>query len=162
MLLIFYISLLEPVTQDLFIGQVQPLPPPVIVNKDLKWEVEKIHNSKLVWRQLKYLVCWIGYNYSTWQPASDLENALALVRYFHIAYPQKLRPVNLSTLWTVIGMTQLLLIITYNQSKKVCWSSPLNSRLLLWTIYLVLPRTTPYLATTGFSLTTCYSGFMSI
>ena len=46
--LVFHVSRLEPVAKDPLAGQVQPSPPPVIVNKDLEWEVEDILDLKLV------------------------------------------------------------------------------------------------------------------
>ena len=46
--LVFHMSLLAPVIQDLLAGQVHTPPSPVIVNEDLEWEVEEILNSKLV------------------------------------------------------------------------------------------------------------------
>ena len=60
---IFYISLLEPVAIDPLPGQVQPLPPPIIVdNQEIEYEVDEIVNSKVVEKILKYLVSWVGYS----------------------------------------------------------------------------------------------------
>ncbi len=54
---VFHISLLEPVATDPLPGQVQPPPPPICVdNQEIEYEVDEIVDSKVVGKNLKYLV----------------------------------------------------------------------------------------------------------
>ena len=91
---VFHMSLLEPVATDPLPGQVQPRPPPIVVegNDEVEWEVDEIVDSKFVGRGLKYLVRWLGYDELTWEPATFLSNAPTAVKRFHEAYPAKPRP----------------------------------------------------------------------
>ena len=60
---VFHISLLESITTDLLPGQVQPPPPPIVVdNQEIEYEVDKIVDSKVVGKTLKYLVSWVRYS----------------------------------------------------------------------------------------------------
>ena len=90
---VFYISLLEPVATDPLPGQVQPPPPPIVVdNQEIEYEVDEIVDSKVVGKTLKYLVSWVGYSDLTWEPTANLTNSPSAVKGFHLAYPQKPRP----------------------------------------------------------------------
>ena len=92
---VFHVSLLEPVATDPLPGQVQPPPPPVIVDGDLEWEVEEILDSRRKPKKggkLQYYVKWYGEHQPTWEPASYLQHASKLIRKFHEQYPKKPRP----------------------------------------------------------------------
>lgn len=85
---VFHVSLLEKKTTDNWNRKPEPLPP-VIVDGEEEWEVEKILNSKKERGRLKYLVRWKGFDQSedTWEPLSHLENVRTLVEKFHMENP---------------------------------------------------------------------------
>lgn len=86
---VFHTSLLRPATDDPLPGQINAAPPPVVVNGEEEWEVDEIYDSKIVHRQLQYLVKWTGDNVPSWQPASSVTNATDLLTDFHQRYPNK-------------------------------------------------------------------------
>ena len=89
---VFHVSLLEPAANNPLVGQKQPVPPAIIVNNNVEFEVEEILHSKLVRKTLKYLVRWVGYDEITWEPAELVKNSPELVHYFHRKYPTKPKP----------------------------------------------------------------------
>ena len=89
---VFHVLLLEPAATDPLPGQTQPPPPPTIIDDELEYEVDEIVDSKLVRRQLKYLVCWVGYYDLTWVPAENVVNSPTAIARFHTSYLQKPRP----------------------------------------------------------------------
>ena len=98
---IFHVSQLELAEPDPFPQRQQPIPPPVEIDGQLEYEIDKILDSKLDHcfrpsKALRYLVKWAGYEGTTeetsWVAAEDLENAPDLVQSFHTRYPQKPGP----------------------------------------------------------------------
>ena len=90
---VFHVSLLDRYTPPVA-GQHPPEPQPTIVDDHDEYEDERILDSKRRYRKLYYHVQWAAYNYlqTTWEPASNLENAQDLVDEFHAANPTKPRP----------------------------------------------------------------------
>ncbi|CAJ0967229.1 unnamed protein product [Ranitomeya imitator] len=66
------------------------LPPPVLVEGELEYVVEKILDSRFSRRKLQYLVKWKGYGQedNSWVVAFDV-HAADLVRAFHLARPDR-------------------------------------------------------------------------
>ncbi len=90
---VFHVSLLDRYAPPIE-GQHPSEPEPTIVAQEAaesEYEVERILDSKIRYRKLYYHVQWAGYNYlrTTWEPASNLENAQQLVDEFHAANPGK-------------------------------------------------------------------------
>lgn len=85
---VFHVNLLEKVTPDNFDRAPHPVPP-VIVDGQEEWEVEKVLNSKKERNRIKYLVRWKGHGQKedSWEPAVHLENAMAMVKKFHLENP---------------------------------------------------------------------------
>jgi len=44
---VFYVSMLKPATSNTFLQRSKPLPAPVIINRELEYEISKIVNSKI-------------------------------------------------------------------------------------------------------------------
>ena len=89
---VLHVSLLEPAASNPLAGQKHPAPPPIIIDDNFESEVEKILDSKLERKTLKYLVRWVGYDELTWEPVQLLKNSPKLVHYFHRKYPTKPKP----------------------------------------------------------------------
>jgi len=61
---VFYVSMLEPTTPNNFQQRSEPPPAPVIIDRELEYEISKIVNSKIDRRRackLLYKVIWLGY-----------------------------------------------------------------------------------------------------
>ena len=88
---VFHVSLLEPYYSSSIEGRQLLPPPPVQLPTGEEYEVDQILDSRVLRRQLQYLVLWKGYPISeaTWEPARHLKNATEVVRDFHHRYPHK-------------------------------------------------------------------------
>ena len=60
------------------------MPPPIIVDNQIEYEVESIKNHRMRYNQYEYLTHWKGYPDSedTWQKESDLINAQELLNEY--------------------------------------------------------------------------------
>ena len=102
---VFHVSMLEPATFNTFSKRIQLAPTLVIIDRELKYEISQIVNSKIdcQWTcKLLYKVIWLGYkdtrDKSEWILISELTHAADLVSDFHIAYPAK--PSSLPLFWS--------------------------------------------------------------
>jgi len=100
---VFYVSMLEPVTSNIFSKRIQLAPAPVIIDGEPEYEISWIVDSKINCRwacKLLYKVIWLGYedtgDESEWILTSKLTHAADLISDFHIAYPTKPGPLPLS------------------------------------------------------------------
>jgi hypothetical protein len=77
-------------------GQTQEPPPPVEVDGEEEYIVERIEDSRFNKRskRFEYLVKWTGYDEMTWEPAHALYEAQA-VEHFHRRFPSKPKPPDL-------------------------------------------------------------------
>ena len=91
---VFHVSLLEKVSPDNFNRQPIALPP-VVIDSQEEYEVEKILNSKLVRNKIKYLVRWKGYGpeENSWEPLDHLTHAEEEIAEFHGKNPLAAKPV---------------------------------------------------------------------
>ena len=98
---VFHVSQLEPTTPNTIPNRIQPPPPPIKVDDDIKYEISKILDAKLDKRrkcQLLYLVRWTGYEgtdqETDWLPTTELQHASELVQDFHKSYLMKPGPLS--------------------------------------------------------------------
>ncbi|MBW0495436.1 hypothetical protein O181_035151 [Austropuccinia psidii MF-1] len=93
---VFHISLLEPVNTSTIPNWHQEPPPPIIIEEEDEWEVAQILDSKLMRREIWYLVELKGFSQyperSTWEPDKSLKNCPELVKDFHSLYHDKPGP----------------------------------------------------------------------
>jgi hypothetical protein len=80
---VVYVLLLHPYRQD---GRVQPPPPPIDMDGDLEYEVERIldHRDCKIENRVKtrYLVFWVGYGpeHNSFKPKTNLNNCQELIK----------------------------------------------------------------------------------
>jgi len=94
--------MLEPTTSNIFSEKIQPALTPVIIDREPKYEISQIVDSKInrQWAcKLLYKVIWLGYkdtkDKSEWISIMELTHAADLVSNFYIAYPTKPSPLPL-------------------------------------------------------------------
>jgi hypothetical protein len=88
---VFHVSHLEQHKANQFPGRIKPRSPPVVVNAEEEYEVERVLDSRIFRSKLQYLVKWEGWDTSenTWRPKNDLRNCQRLVEEFHRDNPNK-------------------------------------------------------------------------
>jgi len=59
-------------------------PPPIVIDREVEWEIEEILNSHWYWRIFQYLIKWKGYSceHNSWESTSEV-SALELIAEFH-------------------------------------------------------------------------------
>ena len=69
-----------------------PSPSTVMEDCDKEYEVDYVVDSQYKGKRLEYLVHWKGWSETdhTWEPVSNLGNAVAAVRDFHPSHPSAL------------------------------------------------------------------------
>ena len=93
---VFHVFMLESAMSNTFSERIQLAPTPVIIDREPKYEISQIVDSKIdcQWAcKLLYKMIWLGYedirDKSEWISTSELSHAADLVSDFHIAYPTK-------------------------------------------------------------------------
>ena len=124
---VFHVSMLEPATSNTFSERIQPAPAPVIIDREPKYEISWIVDSKInCWQACKllYKVIWLGYedtgDESEWITTSKLTHATDLVSDFHIVYPTK--PGFLPLFWSCYCICSLLLCISNRNFPSLIFS----------------------------------------
>ena len=88
---VFHVNLMDPVATDPLEGHWQEPSPPILINGEEEWLVEEILDARKIRRSLNYLVKWIGFDNSTWQPAANITHSPELLQEFYERFPTKPR-----------------------------------------------------------------------
>ena len=73
--LVFNVVKLTSAPDDLITGQkTEDHPLPIVINREVEWEVEEILDSCWHWRRFQYLIKWKGYDHehNSWKSASKV------------------------------------------------------------------------------------------
>jgi hypothetical protein len=118
--LVFLIVKLLPAADDPIPGRrAKPLPPPVLVEGNEEFEVEKILNSRICWHCLKYLVKWKGYDsgHNTWAVHYNVHTP-DVIADFYCLNPGALCQVNTAT-FNSISFSQADAATNWRSSRQV-------------------------------------------
>jgi len=86
---VFNVMKLTPAPDDPITGhKTEDHPPPVVINRELEWEVKEILDSRWHQRRFQYLIKWKGYGHehNSWESASEV-SAPELTAKFHRKHP---------------------------------------------------------------------------
>jgi hypothetical protein len=84
---VFNVELVRPVATDPFPSQLvdDTQPPPIEIDNEVEYEVEEIlnHKERRIGRgkRTEVLVKWTGYAETTWEPADEMKNCIAMDTY---------------------------------------------------------------------------------
>jgi len=92
---VHHVSLFDGVAEDPLPRQEITPPPPVEVDGEQEYRLERVEDSRVYRNQLQYLVRWTGYDQMTWEPARDVDGLQAL-DIFHWKYPHKPGPLGVA------------------------------------------------------------------
>jgi hypothetical protein len=90
---VFYVSLLEPATDDTYPGQNTEPPPLVEIDGEDEYLIEAVLDSRIYQRTLQYLIKWVGYDLPDWEPA-ELHSKSEAIHTFHKKYANKPGPLS--------------------------------------------------------------------
>lgn len=92
---VFHASLLKPYHRKDYPGRpIRNKPPPVLIDQEPEYELDKILTTRKHYQSVKYFVSWKGYDETNNSliPLSNLANSARLVRQFHREHPTALKP----------------------------------------------------------------------
>jgi len=58
--------------------------PPIVVDRELEWEVEEVLDSRWHWRRFQFLIKWKGFSreHNSWEVASDVKVPDLVAEYY--------------------------------------------------------------------------------
>ena len=91
---VFHASLILPYKETSIHGSNYTQPPPDVIGDVPEWEVEEIGGIRKWRNQWQYFIKWKGYPPSdnTWEPLSNVQNAMEIIRRWHKKNPNKPKP----------------------------------------------------------------------
>jgi hypothetical protein len=88
---VHHLFLLELAPNDPLPGQLLPPPLPVVSEAMEEYAVEEVLNSRVHRTEPQYLIQWIGYPHTSWEPA-EYHRETSAITTFHEKYPAKPGP----------------------------------------------------------------------
>ena len=88
---VFHVNLMDPVATDPLEGHWQEPSPLILIDREEEWLMEEILDAQKIRRSLNYLVKWVGFDNSTWQPAADITHSPELLQEFYERFSTKPR-----------------------------------------------------------------------
>jgi transposase InsO family protein len=91
---VFHVSQLDPVFESSIPNRTNRPPPPIEIQGEQEYEVERVLDTRTYRRQKQYLVHWRGYPEAeaTWEPACNLRNSQDLVAEYVSRNPTTVAP----------------------------------------------------------------------
>ena len=80
---VFHVNLMGSVATDSLEEHWQELSPLILFNREKKWLMKEILDAWKIRRSLNYLIKWIEFDNSTWQPAADITYSSELLQKFY-------------------------------------------------------------------------------
>jgi len=83
--LVFNVVKLTPALDDPITGQkTEDHPLPIVINREVEWEVEEILDSHWHWRRFQYLIKWKGYSHkhNSWESVSKVSTPELMVEFY--------------------------------------------------------------------------------
>ena len=87
---VFYVNLMNSVVTDPLKGHWQEPSSLILINREKKWLMKEILDAWKIRRSLNYLIKWVEFNNSTWQPAADITHSSELLQEFYERFLIKL------------------------------------------------------------------------
>ena len=87
---VFNVVKLTPALDDLITEcKTEDHPPPIVIDGEVEWKVEKILDSHWHWRRFQYLIKWKGYGceHNSWESTSEVSIPELIVE-FHRKHPR--------------------------------------------------------------------------
>ena len=86
---VFHVNLMDPVVTDPLEGHWQEPSPLILINEEKEWLVKEILDAQKIRRSLNYLIKWVGFDNSTWQPAANITHSSELLQEFYKRFSTK-------------------------------------------------------------------------
>jgi len=78
-------------------------PPPIVIDRELEWEVEEVLDSRWHQRRFQFLIKWKGFSreHNSWEVASDVKVPDLVAEYYrrHPTAPRHIRQMDFNTLF---------------------------------------------------------------
>ena len=87
---VFHINLMDPVVTDSLEEHWQEPLSLILINEEEKWLMKEILDAQKIRRSLNYLVKWVEFDNSTWQPAANITHSSELLQEFYERFSTKL------------------------------------------------------------------------
>ena len=80
---VFHVNLMNSVVTDSLEGHWQEPSSLILINREKKWLMKEILDAQKIRRSLNYLIKWVEFNNSIWQPAADITYFPELLQEFY-------------------------------------------------------------------------------